>query len=535
LNPEEYRRVNQDSHKKQIGKEFPQMKRVKRTFATAATVLFLSTLFFGESIKEPLRVLDAYIQKSMQEWQAPGIAVGIVKNDRVIFSKGYGFRELGKPDRVDSRTIFAVGSQGKAFTAAAIAMLVDEGKLSWDDEVIAYVPELKLYDPWVTRELRIRDLLCHRIGIKRSDPVWYMNNYSQDKILYLLRFIQPDYSFRSRFGYHNMIFVPAGKVITALTGLSWKEFVKQRIFHPLNMSQSSTSITEFKQDDPLASPHEIINETAQSIRWQTLDNIAPAGAINSTVDDMMQWLRLQLGKGIYQEKRLISSTAIEEMHSPQTIISIPWLSKVDPVWALMASNSNFFMYGLGWFCQDYHGVKLVHHGGEIDGMRCQVGMIPEKNVGIVIFVNLHPTPLPEAIMYKFFDISLGIDSRDWSAEMLRIVRSMSIQRADSKRKMAKARFTNTKPSLALEDYTGSYENKIYGKAKVTMEDMRLLLHIGKYSGDLEHWHFDTFTVNLRRPSIMPLELITFKLNILGKAEKFHIPGLGDFQKVLDKK
>ncbi|HEX4901133.1 MAG TPA: serine hydrolase, partial [Pyrinomonadaceae bacterium] len=420
----------------------------------------------------PLSGFDDYVNKALREWEVPGLAIAIVKDDRIVMAKGYGVRKLGDPTLVNERTLFAIGSSSKAFTAASIAMLVDEGKLKWDDRVTKYLPEFELYDPYVTRELTVRDLLCHRSGLERGDFLWYGSEYDRDEILRRTRYLKPTWSLRSTFGYQNLMFLAAGQLIARVSGKSWDEFIRQRIFVPLSMTASNTSIRDFKNADNVSSPHAKVEEKIEVIPWRNIDNIAPAGSINSNVVEMAQWVRLQLGQGEYQKQRLLSSGAAKEMQTSQTVI------RAEPPYSIFYPEAHFLNYGLGWFLHDYKGRKVVEHGGAIDGMRAQVAMIPEEKLGLVILTNMGGSALPLPLMFRIFDAYLAAPQRDWSAEMLKTFKSFEEQGKAAQKKQEEERVKNTSASHALTEYAGTYKNDLYGDVKVAHDSGKLNLRFG---------------------------------------------------------
>lgn len=472
----------------------------------------------------PLTGFDDYVNKALREWEVPGLAIAIVKDDRIVLAKGYGVIKLGDPTPVNERTIFAIGSSSKAFTAALIAMLVDEGKLKWDDHATKYLPGFETYDPYVTRELTVRDLMSHRSGLERGDLLWYGSEYDRDEILRRVRYLKPTWSLRSTFGYQNLMFLAAGQLVAKVSGKSWDEFVRQRIFTPLGMTASSTSIKDLKNSDNVASPHAKIEDKVEVIPWRNIDNIAPAGSINSNVLDMAQWVRLQLNQGTHKNQRLFSSGVAKEMHTPQTII------RAEPPVSLLYSEAHFLDYGLGWFLSDYRGRKIVEHGGAIDGMRAQVAMIPEERLGLVILTNLHGTVLPNALMFRIFDAYLGPPQRDWSADLLKTIKAFEEQGKAAEKKLESERVKGTSPSLTLEKYAGTYKNDLYGEVKVTHEDGKLSVRFGPaFNSVLEHWHYDTFRARFVAAGVTNA-YVTFSLNAQGKIEdvKLNLPGLAEY-------
>lgn len=468
---------------------------------------------------------DEYVNKAIKEWGVPGVAIAIVKDDRVVFAKGFGVRELNKPEPVDQHTLFAIGSSSKAFTATSLAILVDQAKIKWDDPATKYLPGFQLFDPYSTRELTVADLLSHRSGLARGDLLWYASEYDRNEVLRRVRYLKPSWSLRARFGYQNIMFLAAGQIIPSVTGKTWDDFMRERIFTPLNMKSTSTSIKAFAGSTNVASPHSKIDDKVRAVAWRNIDNIAPAGSINSNVEDMAQWLRFNLGEGEYEKKRLVSAASIKEMQTPQSIV------RLDGPRASLYPEAHFLTYGLGWFLSDYRGRKIVEHGGAIDGMRAQVGMIPEEKLGLVVLTNLHGTVLPQALMYKIFDFYLKAPERDWSAEMIKVEKRLEEQGKAAEKKAEAERVKGTSPSLALEKYAGTFESDMYGVTKVALENQKLVVRFGpNFTGDLEHWHYDTFRVKWR-DQMQGKGFVTFKLNAQGKADVVSIENLSEFTRI----
>ena len=482
-------------------------------------LLIAPLALIAQTLDARLKEIDQYAAKAGQDWRVPGFAIAIVKDDKVIFAKGYGVRKLGEQTPVDEHTLFAIASNTKAFTAAAIAILVDEGKLKWDDPATTYLPGFQLYDPYVTRELTVRDLLSHRSGLATfgGDLIWYDTTYKPDEILRRIRYLKPTSSFRSRYGYQNIMFLAAGQIVQNITGKSWEQFVQERFLTPLGMASTRTSITAFKSTDNVASPHNELDGKLRVVRYSNVDGVGPAAALNSSVADMAQWIRLQLGRGTYDGKQVFSRKAAREMWSPQTIIPISEQSeKFNP-------TRHFNTYGLGWFLSDYHGRKVASHGGGLDGMISQVGMMPEENLGVVVLTNSE-TPLASFMVSKVFDTFLGVPARDWSAELLaQAKQAKEAEKAEEKR-LEDERAKDTKPSLPLHGYAGTYGGAMYGEAKVTQENGHLVLRLvpaPNFVGDLEHWQYDTFRIKWRDTVSYPFPkgFVTFTLNAHGKVDE----------------
>jgi CubicO group peptidase (beta-lactamase class C family) len=407
-------------------------------------------------------------------------------------------------------------------------MLVDEGKLKWDDPVTNYLPGFQMFESWVTRQITVRDLLTHDSGLARTQFTY--TSYDRDEVLYRVRFIEPIWSFRSRFGYSNVMYTAAGKVVAEIAGESWDDFVKVRIFRPLEMNASSTSITALQTVANRASPHAMIGNKVQVIPYMNIDALGPAGSINSNVIDMAQWVRLQLGEGTYNNEQLISSTSMNEMHMPQVVIRP--LDKL--TWNLLYPDAHFVTYGLGWFVYDYNGRKVVKHEGNVAGMTAIVAMMPEENLGMVILTNMQETLVTYAIMYRVFDTYLDEPEQDWNSKLLNTVQTLEEELAAYEEKINEARVKGTKPTLPLENYTGTYNSIVYGNATVTVEDGKLVLLWWPplFNGDLERWNYDTFRLIWRNPTLrQQLTLVSFTLNVEGKVNEMKIPHVVDFKRV----
>jgi CubicO group peptidase (beta-lactamase class C family) len=475
---------------------------------------------------------DEYVNKALKDWEVPGVAIAIVKGDQVVLVKGYGVRKLGGPATVDERTLFAIGSSSKAFTAAAVAMLVDEGKVKWDDPVTKYLPGFEMYDPYVTRELTVRDLLTHRSGLQRGDFLWYGSDLDREEIVRRARLIKPSWSLRSTFGYQNIMFLTAGQLVSRVSGKTWDEFIQQRIFTPLAMTSSSTSISAFKTANNVASPHAKRDDKVQAIPWRNIDNIAPAGSINSNVVDMAQWVRLQLAQGTFQNQKIFTPAVAKEMHASQTII------RYEPPYSMWYPEAHFLNYGMGWFLSDYRGRKVVEHGGAIDGMRAEVALMPEEKLGLVVLSNMNGSLLPVALMYRIFDSFLHAPQRDWSAEFLKTTKTFEQAGQAAEKKQESERVTGTNPSLSLEKYPGTYRNDLYGDVTVTSNNGKLHLRFGPaFTGDLEHWHYDTFRARFFAAGDAKI-FVTFALNAQGKLDNLTLgmPGMAEypFKRVAEK-
>lgn len=465
----------------------------------------------AQSATNALEGLVPYIEQAMVDWDAPGLALAVVKDDEVIFAQGLGVQEIGKVAPIDATTIFLNASTTKAFTTMALAMLVDEGKLDWDDPVIQHLPDFQLQDSYLTKHITVRDLVTHRSGLLRADNLWWASPVSREEVVRRARYLPALRSFRAGYGYHNIMYVVAGSVIEAVSGLTWDAFLQERIFEPLRMTHTSTSITVFTDTTNKATPHGRIDDEIRPVLWRNYDNVGPAGSMNSNVVDMANWLRFHLSEGSFDGERLISREAFHELYQSQTVIP------VSQSYAESYPTTQFRAYGLGWFLQDYRGYKVVQHSGSLDGMRARVGLIPELELGVVFFTNVSESNLLAALLFYVFDQFIeGAPKRDWSLEFLRdrlVQRREVAARTDS---LVALRVSDTQPSLPIGRYTGTYTHRIFSEATIGLENETLVLRMGPEKvGDLTHWHHDTFRLTWR-DAYMGKGFVSFTLNSGGE-------------------
>jgi CubicO group peptidase (beta-lactamase class C family) len=477
-----------------------------------------------------LKDFDAYVARGLQQLQTPGAAIAVVKDGRVVFAKGYGLRALGDTGRVDAHTLFQIASNTKAFTTAALAMLVDEGKLSWDDPVTKFLPGFQLYDPYVTREFTVRDLVTHRsgLGLGAGDLLWFHSNYSRGEIAYRIRFAKPASSFRSAYAYDNVLYIVAGEIFPGAAGLTWDDFVTKRILGPLGMTETGTTVAYFTSSRNAAVPHAVERGTLRTVPIDSVDNTAPAGGIVSNVTDLAKWLICRLDSGRYAGGRLFSERQAREMWSGQTVLPI-----TDPEPPLAGLRPDFAEYGLGWRLRDYRGRKLVTHTGGLAGMSSQITLVPSEKLGIVILTNSE-SDLMAALSYRLLDDFVAAAPRtDWVAAFARATQ-LDQARSDSTLHASHvARDSLSRPSLPLERYAGRYHDALYGDAAIALEGGRLVLRFGRspaFVGDLEHWQYDTFIARWRAAHLEDA-YVAFSLNPDGSIDRFRMAAvspLADF-------
>lgn len=463
--------------------------------ASAIAIAAIVLLGFSPQLngqERPLSGFGAYVEHAVSDWGVPGLAVMVVKDGEVVFSQGFGRRQKGGPLEVSDRTLFAIGSTTKAMTAAAIGMLVDEGQLSWDDPVTKHLSGFQLHDPYVTREITVRDLLTHRAGLGNADFLWYERETNIDDILFRMKYAEPAYSLRSGFIYQNIMYAAAGEVVARVSGMPWADFIQTRIFDPLDMAASIPTAAALDQQPDVASPHDEIEGEVQVIENASVDAIGPAGSVWSNVDDMSKWIRMLLADGKTPGgEELLSVETVREMFTPQAIVggqgAYPTARLTNPHW-----NT----YGLGWFQADYRGRAINYHTGSIDGMVAIVGLIRDEDLGICVLANLDHAELRHALMYRVFDLYADGEPRDWSAELRELYAGIRAEGEARRARFEADRVEGTSPSLSLEKYVGVYSDRLRGEVRVSMSDSGLRLYYGPgLQGNLSHWNYDTFQVD----------------------------------------
>ena len=482
-------------------------------------IVAISAPSFAQS--KTIKRIDKYIEESRELWNIPGMAVAIVKDGEVLLSKGYGAKDVRTNEPVDENTMFAIASNTKAFTSAALAVLVDEGKMTWDDKVVDHLPYFQMYDPYVTQNMTVRDLLCHRSGLATfsGDLIWYGSSHSREEVIRRARHLEPVSDFRTDYGYQNIMFLAAGQVVASVSGQSWDDFIKERFLEPLGMKTAVTSVRDFTSETNLAAPHNDINGKNTAIEWVNWDNIAPAGAIVTGVDELTNWIKLQLGHGTLDSTQYWSEAQAQEMwsvHTPEHISG--WSRSNFP-------TKTFRGYGLGWELNNIHGHKIVSHGGGYDGMISKTCLVPEEGLGFVILtnnINWLSSALTNRILEEFLSDE---DCRDWAADFHKFKTDGDAADAEAKIKAEEDRVKDTSPSLNLEAYAGTYGGEMYGNCIVRMVGDQLAFQFEPtplFRGTFRHWHFDTFQLNWSSTMMLPSGTVQFVLGTDGKVEEMKI-------------
>ena len=493
---------------------------------SAAGASFAQTPVAAAPVSAPAAAfdLDADVARVLKNFDVPGLAIAVVKDGKVVVARGFGVRKLGAAAPVDGKTVFEIASNSKAFTAAALAMLVDDGKLAWDDPVTKHLPDFQMYDAYVTKEMTVRDLLTHRsgLGLGAGDLMWWpTTTFTVDEIIHNLRFIRPATSFRNSYAYDNLLYIVAGTIIAQKSGKSWGDTVRERILKPVGMSATTTSLEENAGNPNVANAHSKIDGKIAAVKAMPVANAVGAVGINTNAEDIARWMNVLLdgGKldGAGKEIRLFSAAQGREMWTPQTPMKIS-----EPKPPLVATKPNFFAYGLGFQLRDYKGKKLAQHGGALQGFYSRVVMVPEAKLGIAILTNAESGGAMTALQYRLLDQYLGAAPSDW-IKLIGDVEAEAYAKEVARLKSASStRAAKSTPSLPLAAYDGEYQDAWYGKATIKAVGSKRVLSFAKtpdLTGELEHFQHNTFIVRWKERNFNADAYVTFSLNPDGSIER----------------
>ncbi|MBV8516219.1 MAG: serine hydrolase [Acidobacteria bacterium] len=443
---------------------------------------------FAQQQRLDAKTLDRAVTNTMRAWKIPGAAIAIVQNDRVIYANGYGVKDFTTNALVTSDTLFQIASTSKAFTTAALAMLVDEKKLSWDDPVREHLEYFRLADECASSQVTIRDLVTHRTGLSRHDELWDNTPLTREDVVRRIGFVPLSKPFRTEYQYQNIMFIAAGEVVTHASGMRWDDFVKTRIFQPLQMTRTVTSDADWAASDH-ANGFRYDFTTERVTPQQPIDTttIGAGGAIKSSAHDMANWIRFQLAQGFFDNRQLVSAEGLGETKTPQTVIRLDGLTRdTNPETQLLS-------YAMGWNVQDYRGELLVSHAGALNGFRTHVDLLPRRNIGFVILSNLGRGMALVALRNTLIDMLTAKMGRDWNAYYLMVDRKADEKEAKEKLDRQARRQPNTTPSHPLAAYAGDYESRAYGTVKISLAENGLVLRWNRLTIPLAHFHYDVFT------------------------------------------
>jgi CubicO group peptidase (beta-lactamase class C family) len=437
--------------------------------------------------------VDRLVNDALKAWKVPGLAIAMVNEDRVVYLKGFGLRTVGRKEPVTPDTVFPLASCTKGFTTTALAQLVDDGRLSWDDPVRKHLPWFRLADPLADANVTIRDLVTHRTGVAGHDLLWYRAPWPPDEAVRRIANV-PVQSFRARFQYQSTMFTATGLAAGQAAQSSWRDLVQKRLLTPLEMTATTFTTPEALQAADHARPHRLDSAgKPTAIDWYPQPTPDAAGSLNTTARDLAKWVRFQLGDGTWHDRRLVSAANLAETHRPQIPLRLEGLNRAMNPLALQMS------YGMGWVIHDYRGHLIVGHAGAIDGFRAHIMLVPGAGLGIALLCNLHGSRINLALSYTLLDLLLGLPYKDWNAYYGDLVKEEQATAQKAREDRTAARKPDTRPTHERKAYAGTYENAAYGPCRITLEKDALVWHWGRFHASLDHYHFDTFTLGKVEP------------------------------------
>jgi len=485
----------------------------------------------AQTLPRSFRDFDTYVNNVMKEWHVPGLALGVIKDGQPILLKGYGFRDVENQVPVTPRTLMAIGSNSKSFTVVLMGMLEDSGTIEWDKPVRTYLPDFQLYDALATQEMRPRDLVVHNSGLPRHDALWYGRSFTREELYQRLRYLQPNASFRSRWQYQNLMFLTAGYLVERTTGRSWDDLVRERIFTPLGMSRSNTSVRDLPASDDYALAYlwrdcptaratngdqgQAVECGLLKIPYRNIDAVGPAGSINSSVEEMVRYIQLHIDSGAYAGRQLLSKQNVTAMQTPQMLVGS------QEIWP---DELGMAAYGMALSVTTYRGRKLVQHGGGIDGFISQMSWMPKERFGVMVLTNMSGNnPVPNIVTRNVFDRLLELDQIDWVARTKKQEEEAKARQEKQRQERAAERKEGTSPTHALSAYAGSYEHPAYGRLVVQAAGDALEVSYEAFSVRLKHFHYDVFEID-DPGNIVPLSgRVTFLMDKKGDIDRIAVP------------
>ena len=491
------------------------MKNIVKFVVPFILVIAIPIILFLQKNENELQKIDRITQRVFDEFHPTGISIAVIKDNEIIYEKSYGYRNSINLTFLDNNDIFNIASCSKAFTAASIGKMVQEGLISWDDKVIDYLPDFKLADEYITKNLKIRDILSHRTGLDTfyGDLLWYNTTYTNDEVIERMQYLPILNDFRSEFGYQNNMYTIAGEIIEKITGQSWERFIQQNFFDPLEMSDSRTSSDMFDGTEDLAFPH--LNDSTLAVYYFLAGK--PAISLWSSTRDLANWTRMLLNGGKWKNEQILTPEVINTLTTAHTILPVS-KSKAE-------MGIHFRNYALGWYTFDYNGLKIVSHDGSMPGFISSVVMIPEENLSIIILNNGFDFFSNDAILFSVIDVMTDSYKKNWVDHFLlkQMEYNQNSKNPDANR--YELRESNTKPSVSLNKFAGTYNDKMYGNALVKLENDELILTLVPskkvFSSKMEHWDNNNFKV-VFKDSFLPFGIVKFDVSNNGIVKGFKI-------------
>ncbi|KFN01490.1 serine hydrolase [Bacillus clarus] len=462
--------------------------------------------------------LQTTVEKMMKDLNVPGAAVAVIKDGEVIISEGFGYRNIETKEAVTPKTRFAIGSATKAFGTLSLSLLAQQKKFDWDTPVQSYIPNFSISDILASSQVTGRDLASHRTGVSRHDALWYSSSLTRKALIEKIKHLPLDAPFRTAFLYNNLMYATISYIVENITNQTWEQYVTEHILEPLHMQQTNLSVTDSQNTSDYALPYIQENDEMKEVPFRNIDTVGAAGCINSTIEDMVNWVLLHLNKGKFGDHELISSELLQQMYTPHnTIPDQPFLS---------LPESPLNSYGLGWFISAYRGYKVIHHGGAIDGFTALVSFMPKEDIGLVILTNAGNTLLPTYLANQIYDELLALETIDWHKRALQDsekIKEMMKETTESLPEQIKG----TTPSHKLDDYTGTFEHPAYGALQVYKRDDTLSVQFMEMEIQLQHHHYDIFSAPVNLFQTKMSLLFAYEMNVSGEfpSLQLHVPAM----------
>jgi CubicO group peptidase (beta-lactamase class C family) len=459
-------------------------------FAFALLALGVGARAQDADVAKKLQGFDAYMEQTLKDWNTPGVGVGIVVGDTLVFAKGYGYRDYEKKLPFTSKTMQPIASNSKLFTAVAAGMLVEEGKLTWDKPIRASVPEIQFYNDELNSNVTLRDMLSHRTGVTRHDLIWFKSPFTRKELFDRVKYLEPQEPMRETFLYNNLMFAAVGQITEIESGKRWEDFVRERIFTPLDMSTTCYTIADMLKQPDYGVPFREKRDSFELYKipyYEDTEGVAPAGAIISNIDELSHWLIALMNEGRYNGKQVLPASVLKATLQPA--IALPNAGgEALGYWELINSA-----YGMGRWTASYRGKLLTYHGGDLPGFHSQVSFMPNDKIGVIVFViSDHSAALYNIISYNVYERLLGMDQTPWSQRQLQQRLANKRAGTEARAKAGGDRVPNTKPSHLLGDYTGEYENPAYGILKIGLQGEQLQFGFHEFHFPMNHFHYDRF-------------------------------------------
>ena len=503
----------------------PEGSFAVKTARILVILLFLSTVSIARqsnSDAAKLQGIDGFAEQLLKEWNVPGLGMGIIHDGTVVMARGYGYRDLEDKKPFTTKTLFPIGSTSKSFTALALAILKDKGKLDWDDRVRQYLPSYELSDPIASERMTIRDLLLHRSGLARNDMMWYGSGFTRKQIFDRLKYLSMGVGFRNKFDYNNLGYMTAGYLAGEVAGSSWEDLVRTSILTPLGMTATNFSDTDSAKSPDYALPYEEISGKVERVPFASTEAIGPAGSVHSNIDEMLHYAQMLLAHGKYEGRQIVSETNLKTIQSPQIAMGVP-----SPY-----PEQSAPAYGMAWVIQTYRGHRFVWHNGGIDGFYTLLALLPDDNIGVVIFANRLDTRAPgEVLLRNLFDRMLGMTPVDWDSRFHEAEGKAKKAEDAELKKIADERKPGTQPSHPLKDYAGTYTHPAYGSVVITLDAGHLKFALNQLSAPLDHHHYDVFIVPHSQRTLGDLK-VRFETGMSGDIDSVVVPLEEDIPEVV---